>query len=208
MRILAYMNRRDNAHDDLVGPWQGENVGKQPHDLNLSDRQKTRLLSIALNTDDQETSPSGEEKRGDLLCDILRRPLPNRGFGFDGRSPGTCTSDLTLPSVCGPPIRELLGASDTDVSVLRRIKEYAKKAGAHVESEVEKDVFLAVYFAAIAAALAFRGERITEHADENLAHFFADFAVAGWMTTDLAGLFDRAVPCCQEAKKADGNCAE
>lgn len=167
-------------------------MAKGSDDLDLSDRQKTRLLSLALNADDQEASPGGEEERGDLLCDILRCPLPNGGFVLDVRSLGTRTSHPTLRFVCGPPIQELLQAPETDVSVLRRIKEYAKVLGTRAESGVEKDVFLAVYFAAIAAAMVSHSERITEHSDDDLAQFFDCFARAPWISTDVAGLFKRA----------------
>ena len=161
--------------------------------LNLNDQQKTRLLSLALGADERAASPSADEERGDLLCDILRCPLPAQGMGPDALPPATCGSHSTLHLVHGPPIRHLLGSSETDVSVLRRIKDYAKALGSRSESEVEKDVFLAIYFAAIAAARVCQGERITEHTHKDLLRFFGDFVNARWMTTDLTELFRRAI---------------
>ena len=168
-------------------------MGKDLDDLNLTDQQKTRLLSFALDARNQEPSRSGDEERGDLLCDILRCPLPAPGSGADLSLAATGAAHSTLRLVQGPPIRDLLGAPETDVSVLRRIKDYAKALGARAESEVEKDVFLAIYFAAIAAARVCQGERITEHTHKDLLRFFGDFVNARWMTTDLTQLFRRVI---------------
>lgn len=183
-------------------------MAKQSDHLNLNDRQKTGLLSLALDANSQEARLSDDERRGDLLCDVLRCPLAGYDSGSDA-SPDTERSQRSGPPlVCGPSIRELLGTPETDVSILRHIKEYGKALGARARPEVEKDVFLAVYFAAIAAALAFRGERITEHTDKDLSRFFRDFANAEWMTTDLTRLFEKAAECCREVERADNNLTE
>jgi hypothetical protein len=158
--------------------------------IRLSNRQKTRLLSLGLEPD-QAAKPSDEnEQRGDLLCDILRCPLPaelpERGASFPDGVTKPCP---TFRAIAGPTLRELLLDPKTDVLVLRRIKEYAKRLGTKAESEVEKDVFLAVYFAAIAAAGFFHSRQITEHSDTNLDRFLVLFARLSWIPSDLAGLF-------------------
>jgi len=170
--------------------------------------QKTRLLSLALDAEGQDVPASGDEERGDLLCDILRCPLPAQASGANGPLAATGGSHPTLRSVHGPPIRELLAAPDADVSVLRQIKEYAKTLGARTESEIEKDVFLAIYFAAIAGARVFHGEHITEHTDEDLSRFFRGFADAAWMTTNPAELFEKAAACCGGASSHDNDHAK
>jgi hypothetical protein len=173
-------------------------VTKQPEQLNLNDQQKTKLFSLALDADERAASTSGDEERGDLLCDILRCPLPAQDLEF-GACPRTMRrSHSTLSLVYGPPMRDLLDSPETDVSILRRIKEYAKALGSRAELDVEEDVFFAIYFAAIAAARVFHGERITDHTDEDLAGFLADFALAGWMRANLAVLFKKAAACCRE----------
>ncbi|MBP7051537.1 MAG: hypothetical protein KBE65_11025 [Phycisphaerae bacterium] len=177
----------------------GQNDNKE-----LNDRQKTRLLSLGLGADQPAAMSNGDEQRGDLLCDILRRPLPPDGQG-EGLSPGgggpPC---LAFRSVAGPPLRELLLDPKTNVTVLRRTKEYAKAMGQKAGTEAEKDVFLAIYLAAIAAAGLFHSDRITEHSDADLARFFEFFARRPWMPTDLFGLFRKAISSCQEAKASGG----
>ena len=89
-------------------------------------------------------------------------------------------------------MRELLLDPKTEVAVLRRIKEYAKTMGQKAATEIEKDVFLAIYFAAIAAAELLHSQRISEHPDTDLARFLEFFARASWMPTELAGLLSKA----------------
>lgn len=153
--------------------------------LELNDGQKTRLLSLGLEPDRPATMPDGDEQRGDLLCDILRRPLPPPLAEHGPPSPA-------LRAIAGPPLRELLLDSKTDVAELRGVKEYAKTMGQKASTEVEKDVYLAVYFAAIAAARLFHSDRITEHSDTDLARFLEFFARQPWMPTILVGLFTEA----------------
>lgn len=166
--------------------------------LELNDGQKTRLLSLGIEPDRPVAMPDGDEQRGDLLCDILRHPLPPDGQA----EPADVAEQSCVPfqSIAGPPLRELLLDPKTDVVVLRKIKEYAKTMGKKAGTDVEKDVFLAIYLAAIAAARLFYADRITEHSDANLTRFFEFFGRQPWMPTVLVGLFRKARSSCQEAK--------
>lgn len=165
-------------------------MSKKTDNLKLTDQQKTRLLHIALSPGVADAPANEDEMRGDLLCDILRQPLPaelpERAASFPDRAAKPCSTFLAM---AGRTLRELLLDPKTDVFVLHRIKEYAKMLGTKAESEVEKDVFLAVYFAAIAAAGLFHSRQITEHSATNLDRFLASFARLPWIPSDLAGLF-------------------
>lgn len=157
----------------------------------LNDGQKTRLLSLALERDNPAAAPNENEQRGDLLRDILRCALP-----LETPAPSTAVglgpSCGGLRTVAGPPIEELLRDRATDLVALQRIKEYAKALGKSAKSGIERDVFAAVYFAAIAAARVFHNERVTEHTDERLVRFFHAFAQAAWIPADLASLLAQA----------------
>jgi len=163
-------------------------VTTKTDNLKLSDEQKTRLLNFALEPGPSSTPPDADEEKGDLLCDILRYPLPQAEH-----QPGTATNVTQgFRSVFGASLGELLCDPKTDIAVLRRIKEYAKALGRNAKTDMDKDVFLAVYFAAIAGALVFHNEHITEHPRHNLTQFFKHFAQAPWMRTDLRDLFVKA----------------
>ena len=167
-------------------------MAKESERLHLSDGQKSRLLGFALDADKPTVPPDENEQRGDLLYDLLRCPLPVREAPCNADVLAANGSHSGLRSVFGPSIRELLQDPKTDVAMLQRVKEYAKTLGRNAGSDVEKDVFLAVYFAAIAAAMVFHGERITEHVNADLARFLMSYARAIWMPPNLVELFVKA----------------
>ena len=161
--------------------------------LSLNDGQKSRLLGVALAADKPVPAPDENEQRGDLLCDLLRCSLPAPEAASVTGGTATRSSHGGLRSVFGPSIREVLLNPKTDVATLQKIKDYAKTLGQDAGSEVEKDIFLALYFAAIAAAMAFHREHITEHTDADLAQFFAYYVSAEWVPGGLRELFERVV---------------
>ena len=165
----------------------------------LNDRQKTRLLSLALERDGPVAAPNEDEQKGDLLRDILRCALPLE-TPVPSAAGATCPSYSVPRTAAEPSLGELLRDRATDLVALRRIKEYAKALGKNAKSGVERDVFLAVYFAAIAAALAYHEEHITGHLKSDMARFFAYYASADWMPNSLRELLQRAAHCGPEAK--------
>ena len=92
----------------------------------------------------------------------------------------------------------LLLSAGTDLSVLSRIKDEAKEASRDV-SDTERDVWLIVYFAAIAGALLFHNEKITTHDYADLAGHFGSLIEKRWMAPRLAGQFAEAQKACREA---------
>jgi hypothetical protein len=174
------------------GMWQsGVAVDEETDVQRLNDRQKTRLLSLGLEPEQPAATPDKDEQRGDLLCDILRHSLPLHGPGQEAPPVIAGQSCSAFWSIAGLPLRELLLDPKTDIAVLRRIKEYAKTLGQKAGSEVGKDVFLAIYLAAIASAMVFHDKYITEHSEQDLRQFFGFFARASWMPRYLVELFDK-----------------
>lgn len=176
----------------LGGRDVGHGVAKKTDNLELTDKQKTRLLSLALESERSVPLDQDEEK-GDLLCDILRCPLPVAGCPNDAVN----GAPRRPQSVCGPSLDELLSEPETSLTTLKRIKKYAKTLGRSASSEAEKEVFLAVYFGAIARALTSHGERITDHSGVDLVQFLNAYAHTEWMRVDLRELFAKAAADCQ-----------
>jgi len=140
-----------------LGAEWGYVVATKTDNLKLTDEQKTRLLSFALEPEASSTPPNANDAKGDLLCDILRCPLPV------AEHPPGATKGVPqgFRSVLGPSLGQLLSDPEIDIAVLRHIKEYAKALGRDARSDTDKDVFLAIYFAAIAAGLTFHSQRIS-----------------------------------------------
>lgn len=181
---------------------RGQSMAENTNSLNLTDRQKTRLLNLALSPSALGEPPDEDEERGDLLHDILRCSLPLRASTREGSEAAATASCQGLRSAVGPSIGELLQDSKTSVAMLKEIKQYAKTQGGQAATEREKDIFLAIYFAAIAAALTHYNALITEHSGEDLAQFLRTFAHAIWMPEDLKRPYREALRHYEERVKS------
>jgi hypothetical protein len=89
----------------------------------------------------------------------------------------------------------------SSVAALKDIKQYAKTQGSQAASDREKDVFLALYFAAIAGALTYHATRITEHSDHDLKESFRTFVTTSWMPQQLVELFNKGACAVAAAQK-------
>ena len=173
---------------------------KEQENLDLTAKQKTRLLSLGRSSKAFETSVDLEEKKADLLYDILTRTLPVDQSIVDSLPPALRSLSGKLRSVAGEPLRELLKNPKTDISVIKKIKFYAKESGASSKSKAESDIFLAIYYAAIASALLFHNKKITQHLHEDLEMFFLSFTKKSWVPEDLKILFNKAYEHCQKTE--------
>lgn len=172
-------------------------MDKESKEIELTDDQKTRLLKLSLDSDVSEGSYTEKEKRADLLYATLSSSLPIDKSVVDLLPvllKGVCQK---LRSVAGEPLEKLLHNPDTDISILNEIKEYAKKEGTSTESEVEKDVFLAIYCAAVGSSLVFHNKKITQHSYKDLEQFFRSFSKKDWIPEDLGELFKKARIYCE-----------
>lgn len=101
----------------------------------------------------------------------------------------------------GRALGEVLLDEQTEGPVLRRIKEYGKRLSVATDSPVERDVGLTVYYAAIASAVLFRGERITTYSYADLAEAFDRLVKKRWMNPPLARHFSKARNRCKKKAK-------
>jgi hypothetical protein len=84
-----------------------------------------------------------------------------------------------------------------DVRVLERIKDHAKELGTAAKNEAEREVALALYFAAIAAALLHHRAIISQHPWPHLEQSFKTLSGRRWIDADLLQLFTAAADSCK-----------
>jgi hypothetical protein len=176
-------------------------MNKESENIDLTAKQRTRLLSLGLSSEVFEGSTDLEEKKADLLYDILTRTLPVDGYIIDSLPPVLRGVSDKLHSVAGELLGDLLQNPKTDISVIEKIKDYAKESGTYNKSKAETDAFLAIYYAAIASALLFHNKRITQHSYKDLKQFFFSFTKKSWVLEELKILFKRAEEYCQKTEK-------
>jgi hypothetical protein len=200
------MTGKDCQEDRSIGLPPGMKLmSEKAENLDLTAKQKTRLLSLGLSSEASEANTDSEEKRADLLYDILVRTLPVDGYIVDSLPPILRSLSGRLRSVAGEPLADLLQNPRTDISVIEKIKNYAKDypegSGTSGKSKAERDIFLTIYFAAIASAFLFHNKKITQHSYEGLKRSFSSYAQKSWVLDELRIHFKRAHEYCQKTQE-------
>ena len=104
----------------------------------------------------------------------------------------------------GMTIGNLLLDEGTDIETIGLIKERCKKQNRATATEAEQATTTALYYAAIAHALAYHQRKITEFTYKELNDSFGSFLATGWLTEELRVLFKRAQGCCTSHIEQEG----
>ena len=163
-----------------------------------------RFFAIGRDEPREEDQPADDTTTAELLRDRLAGTLPLDANIVD-----------LLPVILGRLSRELLPLGgrrlgealidpSLDLGVIDQIKGHAKKLASREGSEVDHAVATAIYYAAIAGALVFHGQKITTHSLAELDRSFAVLILKSWMTPELVRLFSEARRTCQ-AKLGQGD---
>lgn len=171
---------------------------EESKNIELTGEQKTRLLSLGLESEPNEDGTDIDEKKADLLYEVLSHPMPVDNSIVSSLPVALRGLCKRLSSVAGEPLGDLLQNPERGISVIKEIKEYAKQSGASAKSEIESDIFLVIYYGTIANALLFHNQKITQHSYKDLEQFFCSFTQKGWVLDELTELFKKAQEYCQE----------
>jgi len=109
----------------------------------------------------------------------------------------------------GDSVGLLICDPDTDISIIKKIKNYYKDLSKHIQSEDEHDVIAVIYYATIASALVHHRVRITSFSNEHLHKAFSKYSGFLWLTSELKSLFSCAIDCCaSKGMKTKKECHE
>lgn len=179
-------------------------MDKESTAFGLSSEQLAKLLNIGSDTNRANNGLDKEQKKAELLHDWLQATLP-----LDAAITKALPNILRrlcqeLQPLAGKPFGELLKDPKTDITAIKKIKDYSKKMVGCAKSEAEHDVAAAIYYTAIANALIFHNQRITKFSYESLKNSFSTLTGHNWLTPDLAVLLKKASEFCQEKTKLGG----
>ena len=91
---------------------------------------------------------------------------------------------------------EVLLDEQTPLALLQDVKDQAKARSARQDHPVENQVAIVIYYAAIAAARAYHGERLTHWPDRDLADAFGRLSREPWVSLQLRSLLSRGCKIC------------
>ncbi len=156
------------------------------------------ILSMGIGDDSCDLTP--DEAREDLLGRRLGGSLPLTQ---------TQTADLAVLAgefrerlpLQGRALGEVILDEETELDTLVEIKEYGKAFSTATESEVDRDVGLAIYYAAIASAILFCDQAITSRSPKALVDVFGTLVDKRWLNPKLARHLAKARKACVKKMK-------
>ena len=187
------------VEDTLVTiEFRAKHVNERKKKLELTAEQKSRLLSLGLGDKQSYEESETEQEKAALLHDMLAGTLPVDTTVVDSLPDVLKSLCQNLRSVAGEPMGNLLQEPQTDISVIKRIKDYAKQLGTSTDSKTEHDVTIVIYLAAIAHALLFHNEKITQYSYGELKCSFTLLCEQKWIFGELGQFFEKACQYCDD----------
>ena len=166
--------------------------------LNLNKEQSTILLKLGLDLGNESTGQKSERLRTNVLHDILESKLPTDQIIMNSLPDILKSLSGELESVSGGSLGDLLFDSKTQLALIRKIKEHGRKLGASAKDNIDRDVALLIYFAAIAHGLVNHDIKISEYNYEKLEQSFKQLNRYDWIPTNFYKLFRKARRSCKK----------
>ena len=165
--------------------------------LGLDPGKLARLLGITLYSGRDKDREDSVESMSELLHAHLAGTLPLDTTLMDELPVliGRLREDLARHA--GKSLGDVLTDSKSDLETLKKIRRYAKRMAARKKPRARHAVAIAIYFAAIANALAFHDVKITTHSCESLKASFGNLANKPWMPAKLVRVFRKAGKACK-----------
>lgn len=166
----------------------------------LSPEQLARLMALGLEGADAQKRLAASRKSAQAFQEMLTTRLP-----LDPANPDS------LPAVLNRSCDEFLSAADrtmgdlllnpeTDLAIIRSLKDYEKELVRRGGREAKQAVATTVYYAAIASALVFHQNKITQHSYQKLHEAYVELGRKPWVSSRLRELFRRARAVCEQQK--------
>ncbi|UCC99250.1 MAG: hypothetical protein JSW66_05050 [Phycisphaerales bacterium] len=173
---------------------------ESPKRLQLNTEQSTNLLKLGLDCGQNKTDQAASNARADLLADTLSSKMPVDPALLESLPVVLRSLSEQLQTLSGLPLGDVLLSPQTRIALIRRVKDFAKELGESAKDEVEREVALAVYYAAIASALVHHKVKISRHSSDKLEQSFEKLSTYDWVSPSLSRLFKKAHDYC--VKKA------
>ncbi len=139
-----------------------------------------------------------EQQKADLLRDMLEDVLPLDPEVVESLPIILKRMYKELRPLAGDSLAQLLLNPKTDINAIEKIKEYSKNTSNFAESEVEHQTAITVYYTAIASALVFHNQKISQNTYTQLEESFSTLIDQKWITSEITQLFVRARAICKQ----------
>lgn len=167
----------------------------------LSPAKLRSLFNIGKETKKPHRNAGTNRDKADVLRSWLAQPLPLDKSQIEMLPAVLGRLCHTIGLLADETIATLLRDPSTDIALIERVKQYGKRSSTRAKSETEYEVATAIYYAAIAHALAFHGSRITSFSYKRLQTAFCRLTRESWISDELSILFKVAAKYCRDKAK-------
>jgi hypothetical protein len=164
----------------------------------LNREKLSRLWRMGQDIPQEKGDSDEKQKKAELLAAQLAESLPIEA-GMQHLLPNILTAVCRrFKPFVGCSIKDLLLDRQTDLLIIKTIKDLQKKRAESASSELQQDVAAAVYYAAIASALVYHDVKISKFSYKALDTTFTELGQNNWLTKDLKILFSSARELCSK----------
>jgi hypothetical protein len=156
------------------------------------------LLRLGSDSTEDGHKPDLEQQKADYLQSRLEEHLPFESSVKKSLPKVLTEFHDTLAATAHEPIGKFLLSPQTELDLIKRIKDYSKELSKSSASEVEHCIANTLYYAAIASALVLYGQRITRFTWEELDNSLGLLTKEKWISKNIIELFNKARQYCQE----------
>ena len=175
-------------------------VDKKTTTTGSGPEQLAELLGEAMDVEGEDKATI-DQKKADFLRLRLDAALPPAPSDADRLSIVWTQVHKKLFPLEGRAIGDVLLDEQAPLEVVQAIKDYGKKLSDCRDRQVEHNVGIAIYYAAIGSALVYRDQRITSWSYAILAEAFDMLRNKRWMDPKLSRLYSRARKICKKKMK-------
>ena len=172
-------------------------MDKHPTASGLSPDKLAQLLNIGSETDKAEPGMDQDNRKTELLQDLLAGTLPTCLSKVKLHRKGQRNLRSAVNSMIDKTIDKILQDPGVDITLLRKVKDHGKKLSDNAGAKAEYHVANTIYYAAIASALVFHNRRITKFSYKDLKKYFCRLDKEKWIPEAIRSLFSRAAEYCQ-----------
>ena len=166
----------------------------------LKPGQLARLLSLGVEGTDSVDILCDPKALAAQLHDQLTTELPRDSFLLEPLSIFVKRLGGDIQSLAGRSLGGILLDKESDITLLRAIKDYSKQLSFALVSEAEIAIAITIYYAALASSLVYHDKKITKYPYEALEQYFTMLMNKKWMVPELAELFSRACNICRSKR--------
>lgn len=170
---------------------------KEDTTYGLSPEQLARLMALGLEETHRHGRLATTRQPAQAVQEILTSKLPLNPANPDSLPAVLKRScDEFLP-LADQTIRDLVMNRETDLALLKSLKDYAKQLVRQDDSEGTRAAATVLYYSAIASALVFHRQKISQHSYQKLDKSFTELGEKLWVPPEMKELFKKARLICR-----------